>query len=118
MALPKIKQELTDAVLAAPVAEGGSWLTTAREAARARLADMGMPVRQDEYWKFTNPEPWTGALGFDTAAGPSDVFDGAKQLTLVFTDGVFAADASAPMALENVTIELMAVIAHTDLLWA
>ncbi|MEM6897429.1 MAG: SufD family Fe-S cluster assembly protein, partial [Pseudomonadota bacterium] len=118
MALPKIKQELTDAVLAAPVAEGGSWLTNAREAARARLADMGMPVRQDEYWKFTNPEPWTGAQAFDTAAELSDVFDGAKPLTLVFADGVFDADASDPLALENVTIELLADIAHTDLHWA
>ncbi|MEM6276002.1 MAG: Fe-S cluster assembly protein SufD, partial [Pseudomonadota bacterium] len=118
MALPKVKQELTDAVLSAPSPEGGSWLTAAREAARTRLASLGMPVRRDEYWKFTNPEPWTGPHAHATTTDVSHVFDGVKPLTLVFTDGVFDANASDDLTLEGVTIERLSEIAVTDLHWA
>lgn len=118
MALPKIKQDLTDAVLSQPVPEGGSWLTAAREAARARLGALGMPIRRDEYWKFTNPEPWTGDAAFSTAAEASGIFDAAEPLTLVFTNGVFDADASDDLALDDVKIELLSTVGHTDLHWA
>ncbi|MEO0678488.1 MAG: SufD family Fe-S cluster assembly protein [Pseudomonadota bacterium] len=118
MALPKIKQDLTDAILAGPLPEGGSWLTAAREAARGRVATMGLPIRRDEYWKFTNPEPWTGALSHDTATEVAHLFDAVTPLTLVFTDGVFDAEASDERAAEGVTIELLSEVGHTDLHWA
>ncbi|MEM1234420.1 MAG: SufD family Fe-S cluster assembly protein [Pseudomonadota bacterium] len=117
MALPKIKQELTDAVLSRPSPASGSWLSAARDAARERLAGLGMPVRRDEYWKFTNPEPWTGAQAHETTADVSHVFDGVEPLTLVFADGVFDAEASDEPSLEGVTIERLSEIAGTDLHW-
>lgn len=118
MALPKAKRELTDAALAAPPLVGGPWLTAARQSARDRLRGIGMPVRRDEYWKYTNPEPWTGDQTFSTERGASDIFDGADPLTLVFVDGVFDAAASDELALEHVSIEFLSKVSHTDLHWA
>ncbi|MEL6915035.1 MAG: SufD family Fe-S cluster assembly protein [Pseudomonadota bacterium] len=119
MALPEARQDLTEAVLAAhPLPEAGPWLTQAREAARARLAALGMPMRRDEYWKFTRPDPWTGAQAHAAASAASQVFGPAAPLTLVFVDGVFDAAASDDAALEHVTIERLADVAHTDLHWA
>ncbi|MEM9855455.1 MAG: hypothetical protein AAF841_13550, partial [Pseudomonadota bacterium] len=118
MALPKVKQDLTDLALARGVPGGGPWLRAARAAAQARVARLGMPIKRDEYWKFTSPDPWTGPQADNTAAGLSDVFDAAEPLTLVFTDGVFDAEASDEDALENLTVEPLRDVAHTDLHWA
>ncbi|MEM1375501.1 MAG: SufD family Fe-S cluster assembly protein [Pseudomonadota bacterium] len=117
MALPKIKQDLTDAALSEASPDSGPWLSAAREAARGRLATLGMPVRRDEYWKFTNPEPWTGTKAYDAASAASHVFDGVDPLTLVFVDGVFDAEASDDAALEGVSIVRLSEIAATDLHW-
>ncbi|MEL7299848.1 MAG: SufD family Fe-S cluster assembly protein [Pseudomonadota bacterium] len=119
MALPEARQDLTEAVLAAhPLPEAGPWLTQAREAARLRLAALGMPMGRDEYWKFTRPDAWTGAKAHDASSEASRVFDAAAPLTLVFVDGVFDADASDDTALEHVKIERLADVSHTDLHWA
>ncbi|MEM6727225.1 MAG: SufD family Fe-S cluster assembly protein [Pseudomonadota bacterium] len=118
MALPKLKQELTDRALSEPQEAAGPWLTAARQLARDRLATLGMPVRRDEYWKFTNPEPWTGDDVATTASDLSDVFDDAKPLTLVFVDGVFDEAASDDPSEDNLTIERLSAIGHSDLHWA
>ncbi|MEO0485132.1 MAG: SufD family Fe-S cluster assembly protein [Pseudomonadota bacterium] len=120
MSLPKVKQDLTDATLAlVPEPAGGVWIKEARKAARERLAKLGMPVRRDEYWKFTDPTAWTSAEPrFATTTARSDVFDAANALTLSFVDGVFDAAASDALALEGVEISLLSEAATADLHWA
>ncbi|MEM9130051.1 MAG: Fe-S cluster assembly protein SufD, partial [Pseudomonadota bacterium] len=57
MALPKAKLDATEARLAAlqmPV--DGGWTKAARDQALARVRQMGLPSRRDEYWKYTRPE--------------------------------------------------------------
>lgn len=120
MALPKAKQDLTEATLAAlPAPFAGAWAKAAQDEARVRLAALGMPVRRDEYWKFTNPAAYVAqATEFSTATDALDVFDEAKPLTITFVDGVLDADASDDMTLEGVTIETLADAADVDLHWA
>ncbi|MEH6834100.1 Fe-S cluster assembly protein SufD [Falsihalocynthiibacter arcticus] len=91
---------------------------SAREAAVARVRSSGLPVRRDEYWKYTRPDAFvsvdvapTGRLNRD----PSP-FASLKPLTLVFTDGIFDAEASDDLAGENLTIDLLS--ANTDIHWA
>jgi len=120
MGLPAAKQSLTEARLATlPANEGGAWITQARDAARARVAEMGLPVRRDEYWKFTNPTAFTDAeQSLTTEAPATDIFDAANPLTITFVDGVLDADASDDMALDGVTIETLADAGAADLHWA
>lgn len=107
MSLIEAKKAAYEARLAglAPVSEG--WLGEAQQAARARLAEMGLPVRRDEYWKYTRPDTLVApevceAALFDNDEAP--VFDGTDRLKLVFVDGVFDADASDKDALEGLEI--------------
>ncbi|MEM1302937.1 MAG: SufD family Fe-S cluster assembly protein [Pseudomonadota bacterium] len=120
MALPKAKQDMTDAALAAlPAPAGGAWAKAAQEDARARVATLGLPVRRDEYWKFTNPNAYTAeAAEFSTATETLNVFDAAQPLTITFVDGVLDADGSDDMALDGVTIETLADAMAADLHWA
>ncbi|MEM8776173.1 MAG: Fe-S cluster assembly protein SufD, partial [Pseudomonadota bacterium] len=104
MALPKAKHDATEArlaTLAMPV-EGG-WTKTARDAALARVRQMGLPSRRDEYWKFTRPESLVNveapkAAVFDTT-DELPMFDGTDRLKIVFVDGVFDPDASDDLTL-------------------
>ena len=84
-----------------PVAASG-WSRPAREAALARLGQMGLPTKRDEYWRYTDPgrliAKAANAAVFDTSDEPP-VFDGIDRLRLVFVDGVFMAHLSdAPVA--------------------
>ncbi|MCV6824447.1 MULTISPECIES: SufB/SufD family protein [Halocynthiibacter] len=112
----------TDALLAdrlaglEAVAKGAT--QAARRSAAARVADMGLPTRRDEYWKFTRPDALTvaepaaaGALNLDESP-----FDAANPLTLVFRDGMFDAEASDALEGENLTIDLLSAAA--DIHWA
>ncbi|MCE8441405.1 Fe-S cluster assembly protein SufD, partial [Rhodovulum sulfidophilum] len=57
MGLPQAKLTATEARLAAlamPVQVG--WTRPLREAALARVQQMGLPGRRDEYWRFTRPD--------------------------------------------------------------
>ena len=56
MALPQIKQDATDARLAALDMPKGGWAQAAREDALARVQAMGLPNARDEYWKYTRPD--------------------------------------------------------------
>ena len=116
MALPQAKLDATETRLAAmALPAGGSWIATARDAALARVREMGLPGRRDEYWKFTRPDTLTQpeaprAALFDPKEAP--VFDEVERLNLVFVDGVFDAEASDDLALEGVTIERLAETRH------
>ncbi|MDT0682920.1 SufD family Fe-S cluster assembly protein [Roseicyclus sp. F158] len=122
MALPQAKQDATDARLAAlTMPSGGAWITQIREAARSRLADMGLPGRRDEYWRWTNPAT-LNAPEADTAAlhdGESEMLFGEHdRLTLVFTDGVLDTGKSDDLALEGVEIETLEGAGSADIHWA
>lgn len=120
MALHKAKQDLTDRVLSeVPAATGGAWLREARTEALARVARLGLPIRKDEYWRFTNPEAWTSVEPrYATKTVASDVFDAAEPLTFVFTDGVFDPAASDALEIDGAKIELLSEAAQSDLHWA
>ena len=120
MALPQAKQDLTDSVLVhVPEPTGGNWIKSARQAAVARVAKLGLPVKRDEYWKYGDPTNWTAVEPkFATTSAGSNIFDDVKPLTLVFVDGVFDADASDDLVLDGVDITLLSEAATADLHWS
>ncbi|SDE52695.1 Fe-S cluster assembly protein SufD [Salipiger thiooxidans] len=119
MALPQPKQTATDARLAALDLPEGGWSAPARQSALARLQAMGLPGARDEYWKYTRPDTLVAAEAPTAAVFQGDeplVFDGVERLKIVFRDGVFDAEASDPLALENIEIARLADAA--DIHWA
>ena len=117
------KQEATEARLAGlSLPPSGAWARAAREDALARLTAAGLPVRQDEYWKFTNPadlvapNPPAAALSEDDPQGM--LFSGFDALRIVFVDGVFDPEASDPMAETGLEIERLADAAARDIHWS
>ena len=120
MGLPKAKSDLTDSFLdLVPVTEGSSWLALARREARARVAEMGLPVARDEYWRFTKPQGFTDVEpSFGTKTSRNTQFDGQKAVTLTFVDGVFAPDQSDDLALEGAKVELLSVAGEVDIHWS
>ena len=122
MALPKAKQDATEAFLAqVTLPEGAAWASAARKAALERLREMGVPVRRDEYWRFTRPEtlferPAPEAAVFVAEEEP--VFGAIDRLKLVFVDGVFDAAASDDPTMEGVEITRLSQAAAADIHWA
>ena len=119
MALPQPKQTATDARLAALDLPEGGWSAPARQSALARLQAMGLPGARDEYWKYPRPDTLVAAEAPTAAVFQGDeplVFDGVDRLKIVFRDGVFDAEASDPLALENIEIARLADAA--DIHWA
>ncbi len=123
MAAPQAKQTVTEARLdGVTVPKGAGWITTAREAALARVRNMGLPGRRDEYWKFTRPDSLTAPevpkAAVHESAGEPELFGEMDRLRLVFVDGVFDADASDAAALDGVRIERLANAGASDIHWA
>ncbi|MCK0151043.1 SufD family Fe-S cluster assembly protein [Marivita sp. S6314] len=119
MALPQVKLDATDARLAAMSLPDGGWSDAARKDALARLRAMGLPSGRDEYWKYTKPDTLVQpdaphAALFDGDTTP--VFSDTDRLRIVFVDGVFDADASDDLTMENVSIERLADA--PDIHWA
>ena len=83
-----------------------AWLLALRKAGIARFAEMGFPTPRHEDWRFTNVapianlpfkpvlRPWPGAAEAAGIAGA--VFGRLEAARLVFVDGHYAADLSAP----------------------
>lgn len=123
MALPKAKEDALSARLAGvdlPATKG--WLGAARAEARARLLAMGLPVRRDEYWRYTDPATLVApevavAARFNPGDEPA-AFDGIDRLKIVFVDGVFDADASDDLVLAGVEIERLETAAGAQIHWA
>ena len=124
MAAPKrnmaARVEATEARIAALDAPKGGFTAPARTAALARLAEMGLPTRRDEYWRWTDPagfnapEPQGGAaFRVDTP-----IFERRDKVRLVFVDGVFDAEASDDPALAGVEIARLAEADRADIHWA
>jgi Fe-S cluster assembly protein SufD len=93
-----------------------------RARAMARLQAMGLPQGRDEYWRYTSPEtlnaPQAGTVIAARATDAPPAFDGQNALKIVFTDGVFDADASDDLSLAGVHISRLAHSADQDAHWA
>lgn len=85
-------------------------LAANRAAAAARLAELGLPGRRDEYWRFAGPMDFSaGAVApVAPAVGDGKLFQDLDRLTLVFVDGRFDAEASDIPALDGVEIAPLA----------
>ena len=122
----KLMQQKRDAAAALlegrALPEGGAWANAARKSAVARLQEMGLPSKRDEYWRYTDPRRLTedalpGAKLRDTS-DELPVFDALDRVKLVFVDGVFHAAASDPLELAGVEITPLSDAARSDLHWA
>lgn len=117
------KQDAAHALAGAlSVPQGGGWATRARNAAKARLLDMGMPVKRDEYWRYTDPRDLTAQQARSAkvlnVTDEDPVFSAFDRVKLVFVDGVFDEAASDDLALAGVEISLLDDAARADLHWA
>jgi len=117
---PKALQAVEARIVGLTLSETGC-LAAPRKAALARLRQMGLPQRRDEYWKFTRPDTLTQpapvpATVFVNDEGP--MFDAVDRLKIVFVDGVFDPEASDDLAMDGVVIERIADICDKDIHWA
>ncbi len=121
MALPQAKQTATEERLAALTMPDAGCTRKAREAALARVREMGLPSRRDEYWKYTRPDTLVSAEALPAAVFHTDepmLFNEFDRLKIVFVDGVFSPDASDDLKLEGVTIDRLEDICCKDIHWA
>ncbi|MGD8643906.1 MAG: Fe-S cluster assembly protein SufD, partial [Chromatiales bacterium] len=86
-------------------ASAPSWLLDMKRAAFDRFADSGFPDPRHEEWKYTNVRPIATKAFADPVAGTVEVgsdrvderlFDGLDARLMVFVNGMFRADLSAP----------------------
>ena len=121
MALADRKPDATEDRLAAMTLPDGGCIMPTREAALARLRDMGLPNRRDEYWKYTRPDTLVQAEALPAAlfdAGEAPMFSQFDRLKIVFVDGVFDPEASDDLTMEGVRIDRIADICCKDIHWA
>jgi Fe-S cluster assembly protein SufD len=122
MALTPAKSEALSARFSGLDIASDGWSGAARAAAMARLTRMGLPVKRDEYWRYTDPssltqpEPIPAAL-FD-AGDETPVFDAIDRLCIVFVDGVFDAAASDALNLDGIQIDRLATAGVLTDHWA
>ena len=122
MARAKAKADLLSARIAGLSFDGAGWLGAARSDALDRLTAMGLPVKRDEYWRYTDPTSLTAptaahAALFDMGA-EAVIFGAVDQVKLVFVDGVFDAEASDDPSLAGVEISRLKEAGGADIHWA
>ncbi|MCE8507994.1 Fe-S cluster assembly protein SufD [Ruegeria pomeroyi] len=121
MGVPAQKQTATEALLATLTLPTAGCTRPAREAALARLREMGVPGRRDEYWKYTRPDTLIAPEAPRAATFHTDepmMFDAVDRLKIVFVDGVFDAEASDALEMDGVRIERIEDICCKDIHWA
>ncbi|MCK0094354.1 SufD family Fe-S cluster assembly protein [Yoonia sp. F2084L] len=122
MALAKLKIDTTEARLAdVDVPQGAAWGNAARADAMARVRQMGLPTKRDEYWKYTDPTSLTAVNASEAALFVNDegpLFADVDRIKIVFVDGIFDADASDNLIGEGVEVERLADAMATDIHWA
>ncbi|MEL6620849.1 MAG: Fe-S cluster assembly protein SufD [Pseudomonadota bacterium] len=119
MAEPAKQTNPTEHRLATMRLPDGGWSAPARKAALARVREMGLPGRRDEYWKYTRPDTLVQADAPQAALFHNDegpLFDDMDRLRIVFVDGVFDADKSDDLTASGVRIDRLAEAA--DIHWA
>lgn len=121
MALAHSKPDATADRLAALSLPAGGWAEGARRAALARVQEMGLPQRRDEYWKYTRPDSLNAVDAPQAALFLNDeapVFGDKDRLKIIFVDGVFDAEASDDLSLEGIEIDRLAEAGGADIHWA
>ncbi|MEO0831156.1 MAG: SufD family Fe-S cluster assembly protein, partial [Pseudomonadota bacterium] len=120
MALPKAKAEVTQQYMdVLPEDPGTGWLARARNAARARWSEAGLPVRRDEYWRYTDPRGYTDVdPAFASSSAATDLFAGIDAVTLTFVDGVFDPAQSDDLDLAGARLDLLSQAGAVDIHWA
>lgn len=119
MALAKLKSDATQARLAGLTLREG--LDGARKDALSRVAEMGLPHKRDEYWKYTDPISLTQADPISAAVFHSEdspLFAGVDSVKIVFVDGVFDAAESDDLVCAGVEIDRLVDVAAADIHWA
>ncbi len=109
---------LSDRLPALP--DGGTWATQARQSARARLVDMGMPGRRDEYWRYTDPTTLTQTdVPHAAVMSPENpaMFDSIDALTITFVDGVFDPAQSDDLEMTGIEIDRLVNAVDKDIHW-
>ncbi len=99
---------------------GAAWAEALRQDALSRLLAMGLPQGRDEYWRWTRPDTLNAdapkpATVFDAKEAP--VFSGIDRLKIVFVDGVFDAEASDSLDVENLEIMRLSDALSADIHW-
>ncbi|MCT8328906.1 SufB/SufD family protein [Albidovulum sediminis] len=114
------RADATEARLAALALPKGGFTAPARADALARLRATGLPVRRDEYWRWTDPARLNADRPDEGAAFRVDrpIFEGRDKVRLVFEDGVFDAAASDDPALAGVEIARLSEADRADIHWA
>lgn len=122
MALPKQKAEVTDArISGVSLPQEATWATSARAEALLRVKTMGLPIKRDEYWRYTDPTLFTAREAAAVAVFNNDespVFGTIDRLKIVFVDGVFDAAASDELTLHGVEIMRLEDALKQDGHWA
>lgn len=101
--------------------QGADWANAARADAIARLREMGLPGRRDEYWRYTRPDTLISptpepAATYESQEAP--LFDTVDRLKIVFVDGVFDAELSDDLTLAGVEISRLSEATNVDDHWA
>jgi Fe-S cluster assembly protein SufD len=111
------KAEALDGRLGAlTLPEGGGWLRAAREDALGRLRAVGLPVKRDEYWRYTDPTPLTEAEArVPPGAAHERAFDGVDAIRIVIEGGRLAGE--LPWV-EGVEIDGLGQAGALDIHWA
>ena len=114
------KRGATDERLAGlALPEGPAWAVQARASAKDRLAGMGLPMRRDEYWRWTDPTSLTSLEAPKAAllaADEAPMFDRIERAQIVFVDGILRPEESDALDLDGVEITRLADAA--DIHWA
>ena len=121
MALAQLKTDATEARLAGAVLpEAAAWANEARASALARVRQMGLPTKRDEYWKYTAPTTLTAVDAPEAALFVNDegpLFADVDRLRIVFVDGVFDPEASDDLQSEGVEVERLSDAMQADIHW-
>lgn len=113
--------EATEARIAALDLPKGGFTAGARANALARLREMGLPTRRDEYWKFTDPAALIATEAAKAAlfdAKEPQLFGTVASVKLVFVDGIFSEGDSDDPAMAGVEISRLAEAGRADIHWA
>ena len=115
------KQDITqERINALQLCEKG-WSAPARQDAKQRLLEMGLPTRRDEYWKYTRPDKLAAVIASPAAAhqdSESPIFDALDSINIVFIDGKFSRELSDDIDVEGITLELISSTKDADQHWA
>ncbi|MEM9796438.1 MAG: SufD family Fe-S cluster assembly protein [Pseudomonadota bacterium] len=94
----------------------GGWLGKARSDALGRLRAVGLPTRRDEYWRYTDPRPFTAAEAatFDVHAEP-DPFAAIDAFVITLNADGLHWSGDLP---EGITIDRLSEAGAADIHWA